>query len=318
MSRPQTGAGQYDWHSGRHLWRCFPQQISEIKEESKLFCHNLCTFQFHASALPVNAKLPMGVFGIWGQASTCDLTVTGYGSGREDLGWGVSDRWTESSVHRAQQSSGRVWATCHLQGSKLKSEKPWAVTRALEKGVLAGEWINNPRKVWSPEVVSRHWAGDEGEAGAGQSFRSGWIPLILLIPRLEDPNGSSAFIYFPSADECLSACLLSRFSCVQLFAALSACLLSRFSCVQLFAALWTGASWAPLSMGFFRQEYWSGLPCPLLGDWPRDRTHVSSVSCIAGRFFTQWATWEDWWCLGTVYFAVKETGEVPVLRKLAI
>jgi len=301
MSRPQTGAGQYDWHSGRHLWRCLPQQISEIKEESKLFCHNLCTFQFHASALPVNAKLPMGVFGIWGQASTCDLIVTGYGSGREDLGWGVSDRWTESSVHRAQQSSGRVWATCHLQGSKLKSEKPWAVTRALEKGVLAGEWISNPRKVWSPEVVSRHRAGDEGEAGAGQSFRSGWIPLILLIPRLEDPNCSSAFIYFPSADECLSACLLSR-----------------FSCVQLFAALWTEARRAPLSMGFSRQEYWSGLPFPLLGDWFRDRTRVSSISWIAGRFFTHWAIWEAWWCLGTVYFAVKETGEVPVLRKLTI
>ena len=32
--------------------------------------------------------------------------------------------------------------------------------------------------------------------------------------------------------------------------------LSRFSCVQLFATLWTVARWAPLSMGFSRQEYW--------------------------------------------------------------
>ena len=40
---------------------------------------------------------------------------------------------------------------------------------------------------------------------------------------------------------------------------------------------------APLSMGFSRQEYWSGLPFPLLGDLPdpSDQTYVS-VFCIAG------------------------------------
>ena len=37
---------------------------------------------------------------------------------------------------------------------------------------------------------------------------------------------------------------------------------SRFSRVQLFATLWTVARQTPLSMGFSRQEYWSGLPCP--------------------------------------------------------
>ena len=39
-----------------------------------------------------------------------------------------------------------------------------------------------------------------------------------------------------------------------------ACMLSCFSCVQLFAILWTVACQAPLSMGFSRQETWSGLP----------------------------------------------------------
>ena len=38
-------------------------------------------------------------------------------------------------------------------------------------------------------------------------------------------------------------------------------LLSRFSRIRLFATLWTVARRAPLSMGFSRQEYWSGLPC---------------------------------------------------------
>ena len=38
------------------------------------------------------------------------------------------------------------------------------------------------------------------------------------------------------------------------------------SCVQLFVAPWTLASQAPLSTGFSRQEYWSGLPFPPPGD----------------------------------------------------
>ena len=37
-------------------------------------------------------------------------------------------------------------------------------------------------------------------------------------------------------------------------------LLSRFSRVRLCATPWTAAHQAPLSMGFSRQEYWSGLP----------------------------------------------------------
>ena len=40
--------------------------------------------------------------------------------------------------------------------------------------------------------------------------------------------------------------------------------LSHFNCVQPFASPWTADCQAPLSMGFSRQEYWSGLPCPPL------------------------------------------------------
>ena len=45
-------------------------------------------------------------------------------------------------------------------------------------------------------------------------------------------------------------------------------MLSRFSCVQFFATLWTVGCQAPLSMGFSRQEYWSGFLCPPPGDLP--------------------------------------------------
>ena len=44
-------------------------------------------------------------------------------------------------------------------------------------------------------------------------------------------------------------------------------MLIRFSCVPLFDP-WIGAVQAPLSVGFSRQEYWSGLPCPPPGDLP--------------------------------------------------
>ena len=60
-------------------------------------------------------------------------------------------------------------------------------------------------------------------------------------------------------------------------------MLSPFSRVCLFAIPWTVAHQAPLSMGFSRQEYWSGLPCPPPGDLPDPGI---------GGFFTASATWE--------------------------
>ena len=70
--------------------------------------------------------------------------------------------------------------------------------------------------------------------------------------------------------------------------------LSRLSCVRLFATLWSVACWAPLSMGSFRQEYWSGLPCLPRGDLPDPGIEpVSPMSPeFAGRFFTTSFTWE--------------------------
>ena len=66
------------------------------------------------------------------------------------------------------------------------------------------------------------------------------------------------------------------------------CVLSRFSCVQLFATLWTVARQASLSMGFTRQEYLSGLPFPPLGDLPDSEIKPRSLMspALAGGFFT--------------------------------
>ena len=71
---------------------------------------------------------------------------------------------------------------------------------------------------------------------------------------------------------------------------LHACMLSRFTCVPLFATLWITARQAPLSRGFFRQDYQSGLLCPPPGEspGPGDWTGVSYVSCIGRRVLYRW------------------------------
>ena len=64
------------------------------------------------------------------------------------------------------------------------------------------------------------------------------------------------------------------------------CMLGCFSRVHLFVTLWTVIRRAPLSMGFSRQEYWSGLPCPFPGKLQDPWIEPASlVSLLAGIFF---------------------------------
>ena len=61
-----------------------------------------------------------------------------------------------------------------------------------------------------------------------------------------------------------------------------------FSHVWLFVTSWTVAHQAPLSMEFYRQEYWSGLPFLSPGDLPSPGIEPPSLAspALAGRFFT--------------------------------
>ena len=65
-------------------------------------------------------------------------------------------------------------------------------------------------------------------------------------------------------------------------------MLRRFSHVRLTVTPWTAACQAPLSMEFSRQEYWSGLPCPLSGDLPNPGIEPMPLvsPALAGGFFT--------------------------------
>ena len=53
-------------------------------------------------------------------------------------------------------------------------------------------------------------------------------------------------------------------------------LLSPSNMYKLFVTLWTIALQAPLSLEFFRQEYWSGFPLPLQGNMPDPGTKPTS------------------------------------------
>ena len=67
--------------------------------------------------------------------------------------------------------------------------------------------------------------------------------------------------------------------CVCVCVCMCVCVFSHFNCAQLLATPWTLAHKAPLSMGFSRQEYWSGLPRLSPGDLPnpgiKPMSHVS-------------------------------------------
>ena len=61
-----------------------------------------------------------------------------------------------------------------------------------------------------------------------------------------------------------------------------------------FVTPWAVACQAPLSMGILQARIleWVAMPSSRGSSQPRDQIHISGVACIAGKFFTHWATWE--------------------------
>ena len=63
----------------------------------------------------------------------------------------------------------------------------------------------------------------------------------------------------------------------------------------IFETPWTVACQASLSMEFCRQEYWSGLPFPTLGNFPDlgiEPESLRSSPALGGRFFATSTIWE--------------------------
>ena len=76
------------------------------------------------------------------------------------------------------------------------------------------------------------------------------------------------------------------------------CCAQLVNCVQLFATPCAVARQVPLSMKFSWQEYWSGLPFPLLGDLPDPGIEPTS-SAPPTLAVDHWATWESHTCIAT-------------------
>ena len=100
-------------------------------------------------------------------------------------------------------------------------------------------------------------------------------------------------------EKCWSSCIkVQLFSNISMFilklelylAFVAVCVLSP---VWLFGTAWTVAHQAPLSMGFPRQEYWSGLLFPSAGDLPDPGIEPMTLRspALASRFFTTGTTW---------------------------
>ena len=81
---------------------------------------------------------------------------------------------------------------------------------------------------------------------------------------------------------------------INLYSLLPTLVVCVLTCVQLFVTPWTRAHQAPLSMGFPRQEYWSGFPFPTSWDLPDPGIEPTSLSSptLASGSFTTGATWE--------------------------
>ena len=118
--------------------------------------------------------------------------------------------------------------------------------------------------------------------------------LLAITPSIEDTLDKQWFSHMIKHSAAIKKNHAAKI-CADIECSLLLCLppslllhvLSHFSHVPLFATLWTVAHQAPLSMGFSRQEYWSGLPFPPPGDLPDPKIKPTSLAspALAGGFF---------------------------------
>ena len=95
--------------------------------------------------------------------------------------------------------------------------------------------------------------------------------------------------FIPKYKSSIECCHGTEYSCYKDY--VHAQLLSR---VWLFVTPWTVARQTPVSTGFSRQEYWSGLPFPTPGIFKSQGIEPASlcVSCIGRQILYHWTIWE--------------------------
>ena len=112
---------------------------------------------------------------------------------------------------------------------------------------------------------------------------------FLPLPSFDGCPGTSGLVAY-SIQICLHApsplyvCLLS--SVVLCLFYKDVCMSAKLLVSDSFVTPWTVALQAPLSMGFSRQEYWSGLPCPPPGDLPHPGTEHGSPHLLNWQVYS--------------------------------
>ena len=111
---------------------------------------------------------------------------------------------------------------------------------------------------------------------------------MLVIVMVKIIGNISFFLWLSSTPFCVCVC-----TCIYVCVCVYVHAKSLQSCPTLCNPM-DYSPQAPLSMGFSRQEYWSGLPCPPPGDLPDPGIKPISLMfpALAGRFFTASAAWE--------------------------
>ena len=148
-------------------------------------------------------------------------------------------------------------------------------------------WVQKTQMRLNDFTFTFHFLALEKEMATHSSV------LAWRIPGMGEPGGlpsmGSHRVGHDWSDLAAAAAALHRVS-----NRMHVCMLSCFCHVWLFATLWTVAHQAPLSMGFSRQGYWSGLPFPSPGDLPNPGIEPGSLMspALADGFFTTSATWE--------------------------
>ena len=119
------------------------------------------------------------------------------------------------------------------------------------------------------------------EVGNGKRMETGRVYLLNPATAVGDKFNPARKAYKTCVHMCVCVCVCV---CVCMYVKL-------FSHVQLFVTPWNVACWAPLSMGFSWQEYWTGFPFPSPGDLPYLEIKPTS-SCIGRQILYHWASWE--------------------------
>ena len=183
-----------------------------------------------------------------------------------------------SAAAKSFQSCPTLWDP--VDGSPPGSPVPGILqARTLEWAAIS---FSNAWK-WKVKVksLSRVWLPATPWTAAHQA------PLSMGPSRREHWSGVPVMAHF----SIIYNILLFIFTRIYKRACVSAKLLQY---VWLCVTRWTVAHQAPLSMGFSRQEYWSGLPCIPPGNFPDPGIEPKSLTspALAGRFFTTRAPWK--------------------------